>query len=357
MAIPSIVATAAEASRVSWPSDGALPDLRVVALGGGTGLPMVLRGLRATLFESPPWNPERDQTRLTAIATVADDGGSSGKLRATYQVPSPGDVRNCLLALAGGDPVLSDLFAFRFAGGSEVAGHSLGNLILTALTELERDFSKAVARMGRLLSVRGLVLPATARNVRLHAELSDGTVIEGESRMASARSPIRKVRLHPADALALPEAVDALERAHLIVLGPGSLYSSLVAALLPRGIAEAITRSRARVVHVMNLMTEPGETDGHTAVDHLIAIRRHAPTMPIHDIFINTAPIAPEPIARYGALGAVQVRADVALLKALGHTVHEGDLLAPGNDVRHDPGKLARALLTLAYRSGTRAGA
>jgi uncharacterized cofD-like protein len=357
MAAPSIVTTADEVSRMSWPGDGALPDLRVVALGGGTGLPTVLRGLRARLFEAHPWDPERDQTRLTAIATVADDGGSSGKLRATYHLPSPGDIRNCLLALAGGDPALADVFTFRFTGESEVAGHSLGNLILAALTELERDFSKAVARVGRLLAVRGLVLPATARNVTLHAELSDGTVIEGESRMASARSPIRKVRLHPADTLALPDAVEALERAHLIVLGPGSLYSSLVAALLPRGIAEAITRSRARVVHVMNLMTEPGETDGHTAVDHLMAIRRHAPTMPIHDIFINTAPIAPEQIARYGALDAVPVPADVALLKALGHAVHECDLLAPGDDVRHDPGKLARALLTLAYRSGTRAGA
>ena len=357
MAVPSIVTTAHEATRVSLPSDGTLSDLRVVALGGGTGLPTVLRGLRAGLFESSPWDPERDQTRLTAIATVADDGGSSGKLRATYHLPSPGDIRNCLLALAGGDPALAEVFAFRFASGSEVAGHSLGNLILTALAELERDFSKAVARVGRLLSVRGQVLPSTTDNVTLHAELSDGTVIEGESRIASARSPIRKVRLHPVDTLALPEAVDALERAHLIVLGPGSLYSSLVAALLPRGIADAITRSRARVVHVMNLMTEPGETDGHTAVDHLMAVRRHAPTMPIHDILVSTAPLAPEQIARYGAQGAVPVPPDVALLKALGHAVHECDLLAAGDEVRHDPGKLARALLTLAYHSGSRASA
>jgi uncharacterized cofD-like protein len=357
MAAPPVVTIASEASRLSAPGDGDLPDLRVVALGGGTGLPMVLRGLRAGLFESYPWDPERDQTRLTAIATVADDGGSSGKLRATYQLPSPGDIRNCLLALADGDTALLDVFSFRFAGGSEVAGHSLGNLILTALTEIERDFSKAVARVGRLLSIRGLVLPATSQNVTLHAELSDGTVIEGESRIATARSPIRKVRLNPGDTVGLPGAIEALERAHLIVLGPGSLYSSLVAALLPAGIAEAITRSRARVVHVMNLMTEPGETDGHTAVDHLMAIRRHAPTMPIHDILVNNGRIAPEQIARYGAQGAVPVAADVALLKALGHAVHERDLLASGDDVRHDPEKLARALLALAYRCGSRAGA
>jgi uncharacterized cofD-like protein len=346
-----------EASRLSLPGDAAFSDLRMVALGGGTGLPTVLRGLRAGLFDSYACDPERDQTRLTAIATVADDGGSSGKLRAAYHLPSPGDIRNCLLALAEGDPVLAGMFAFCFNGGSEVAGHSLGNLILTALTELERDFSKAVGRVSRLLSVRGLVLPATADNVTLHAELSDGTVIEGESHIASARSPIRKVRLHPVDAVALPEAVDALERAHLIVLGPGSLYSSLVAALLPRGIAEAITRSRARVVHVMNLMTEPGETDGHTAADHLMAVRRHAPAMPIHDILVNTAPLTPEQIARYCAQGAVPVTADVALLKALGHAVHECDLLAAGDEVRHDPAKLARTVLNLAYRSGSRASA
>jgi len=356
MTAPSVVTAAETASRSSLPRDEALPDLRVVALGGGTGLPTVLRGLRAGLFDSQPWDPERDQTRLTAIATVADDGGSSGRLRATYHLPSPGDVRNCLLALAGGDPALADVFAFRFGGGSEVAGHSLGNLILTALTEMERDFPKAVARVARLLSVRGLVLPATAHNVTLHAELSDGTVIEGESRIASARSPIRRIRLNPTDARGLPDAIDALERAHLVVLGPGSLYSSLVATLLPRGIADAISRSRARVVHVMNLMTEPGETDGHTAVDHLMAIRRHAPTMPIHDILVNTTQLAPEQIARYGTQGAVAVATDLALLRALGHAVHECDLLAAGDEVRHDPGKLARLLLALAYRCGSRAG-
>lgn len=335
----------------------ARPDLRVVALGGGTGLPTALRGLRAALFESRPWDPERDQARLTAIATVAGDGGISGTLRASYQLPSPGDIRNCLVALAADDPVMSAVFDFRFTRGNEVAGHSLGNLILTAFTELEQDFARAVARVGRMLSIRGRVLPSTTRNVVLRAELSDGTMIEGESGIAGARSPIRRLRLHPGGAAAPPEALDALERADLIVLGPGSLYSSVVAALLPRGIAEAITRSRARVVLVMNLMTEPGETDGHTAVDHLMAVRRHAPAMPIHDILVNTTPIAPEPLARYGEQGAAPVVADMALLKALGHAVHECDLLASGDDVRHDPAKLARGLLTLAYRCGARAGA
>ena len=321
------------------------PDLRVVALGGGTGLPTVLRGFRTALFGSRPWDPERDQTRLTAIATVADDGGSSGKLRASYHLPSPGDIRSCLLALAEGDPSMSDVFNFRFDGDGGVAGHSLGNLILTALTQLERDFSKAVARGGRMLSIRGRVLPSTSQSVVLRAELSDGTVLEGESNIAGARSPIRRLTLLPGDATALPEAREALEVADLIVIGPGSLYSSLVAVLLVRDLADSIARSRARVAFVMNLMTEPGETDRHTGVDHVMAIRRHAPTIPLHDVLVNTAPIATEQLDRYTAGGATPVPPDVELLKALGHTVVEGDLLAAGSEVRHDPAKLARALL------------
>ena len=240
---------------------------------------------------------------------------------------------------------MSELFDFRFTREGEVAGHSLGNLILTALTELEHDFSKAVTRAEGMLAIHGRVLPSTTQNVVLCAELSDGTVIEGESRIAGARSPVRRLRLHPSDASASPEAVDALERADLIVIGPGSLYSSLVAVLLVRGLPEAIARSRARVVLVMNLMTEPGETDGHTGADHLLAIRRHAPMLPIHDVLINATSLEPEQIARYARQGATPVRADVELLRALGHAIVEGDLLAAGDDVRHDPEKLGRALL------------
>lgn len=323
-------------------------DLRVVAMGGGTGLPTVLRGLRATLFGSRPWDPERDPTRLTAIATVADDGGSSGKLRATYHLPSPGDVRNCLLALAEDDPAMSDVFGFRFDREGEFEGHSLGNLILTALTELEQDFSKAVARGARMLSIRGRVLPSTAENVTLSAELSDGTVIDGESRIAGARSPIRRMRLLPADAAALPEAREAIEAADLIVIGPGSLYSSLVAVLLVGELPDAIARSRAQVVVVMNLMTEPGETDGHTGVDHVMAMRRHAPTLPIHDVLVNVAPLGPEQLTRYAERGATPVVPDVDLLRALGYAVVGSDLLAAGSEVRHDPEKLARAIVARA---------
>jgi len=320
-------------------------DLRVVALGGGTGLPVVLRGLRAALFPDGTFDPSRDAARLTAIATVADDGGSSGRLRSAYGLPSPGDVRNCLLALSDGDATLSDIFAFRFNGTSEVSGHSLGNLILTALTELEQDFSRAVARGAQMLSVRGRVLPSTAENAVLSAELSDGTIVDGESKLAGATSPVRRMRLAPADASAPQEAIAALETADLIVLGPGSLYTSLVAVLLVQDLPDAIARSRARVVHVMNLMTEPGETDGHTGVDHVVALRRHAPRMPVHEVLVNSAPIPRESLDRYAAQGAGPVAPDLCLLRALGHEPVECDLLAQGPEVRHDPLKLARALL------------
>jgi uncharacterized cofD-like protein len=332
-------------SHSNRPDTPACHDLRAVALGGGTGLPTVLRGLRAALFGGRPWDAERDPARLTAIATVADDGGSSGMLRASYDLPSPGDIRNCLVALAAGDPAMSAVFDFRFGPGSEIAGHSLGNLILTALTQLEKDFPRAIAQVARMLSIHGRVLPSTDRSVVLRAELADGRTIEGETRIAGARRPIRRLGLHPEDAGALPEALDAIERADLIVLGPGSLYSSLVAVLLVRGIPEAIARSRARVVLVMNLMTEPGETDDYTGPDHLLAIRRHAPTIPIHDVLINATPIAPDLVARYAAHGATPVAANVESLQALGPAVVECDVLSAGGDVRHDPEKLGCALL------------
>jgi len=328
-----------------------LADLRVVALGGGTGLPAVLRGLRGAMFGTRPWDPERDPARLTAIATVADDGGSSGKLRATYQMPSPGDVRNCLLALAEGDPVMSDVFDFRFERGGDIGGHSLGNLILTALTELEQDFSKAIARGGRMLAARGRVLPSTVENVVLHAELSDGTMIAGESHLAKARCPIRRMRLEPANAAALPEAREALESADVIVIGPGSLYSSQIAVLLVGELPEAIARSRARVVLVMNLMTEPGETDGYTAAGHVLALRAHVPRVPLHAVLLNAAPIPAKRIETYAAKGAEPVRAQDEALKTLGYRTSRRDLLGAGPRIRHDPDKLARAVLEMAVQA------
>jgi uncharacterized cofD-like protein len=325
-----------------------LDELRVVALGGGTGLPIVLEGLKDAL-------PGRDRDRLSAIVTVADDGGSSGRLRQAYGVLPPGDIRNCLLALTDRSSTLAAIFNYRFDGTDEVSGHSLGNLILTALSRLEEDFSKAIERGSEILNVCGRVFPSTIDDVRLRAELADGSCIEGESRITSVPRTIRSVSLEPSDPTPFSEAVEAALRAGLVVLGPGSLYTSLIPVLLVRELADAIRRSGARVVLVMNLTTQPGETDDYTAADHLLAIRRHAPEVPIHDVLLNATPIPDEMARTYSASHAVSVSPDVELLRALGYRPVMRDLLGSGPKIRHDPRKLATALLGLVRK--TRPGA
>jgi uncharacterized cofD-like protein len=330
----------------------------VVALGGGTGLPVLLGGLKAALVPAGPRSAPRSREALTAIVTVADDGGSSGRLRRAYRILAPGDLRNCLLALSDADPTIAALFDFRFDGDGEgdggLGGHSLGNLILTALARLERDFPAAVARAAELLSVRGRVLPATADDVTLVAELSDGRAVRGESRIAAAGRPIRRVHLEPPGVRALPEACAAVAAADLVVLGPGSLYTSLAPPLLVPDLAGAIAASRARVVLVMNLMTEPGETDGYGAVEHVEALRRHAPALEIHDVVLNSAPIAGRRADRYAAERARPIPAELERLQALGYRPVARDLLGPGPLIRHDPHKLAGLLLELAgRRTGT----
>ena len=325
------------------------PLPRVVAIGGGTGLPVVLRGLKGEFF--PPgwaWDPACDRDKLTAIVTVADDGGSSGRLRDAYRVPPPGDIRSCLLALSAVDDIMSAIFDFRFNGEGEVGGHSLGNLILTALNALQGDFAAAVERGSELLATRGRVFPSTIDDVTLLATFADGTSARGESRIARARRLIRRMRLEPDDARALPEARVAILTADVIVLGPGSLYTSIVPVLLVTGLVDAIARSGARVVLVMNLMTEPGETDGYTAGDHIIALRRHAPQMPIHDVALNAIALPETMIDYYAAAGAAPVAQDIELLRALGCRPVSRDLLGVGPLARHDPQKLARTILELA---------
>jgi uncharacterized cofD-like protein len=331
-------------------------QLRIVALGGGTGLPIVLEGLKHELFADGAGHSDHERDRLTAIVTVADDGGSSGRLRQAYGVLPPGDIRNCLLALADGDSTLSALFRYRFDGGHEVGGHSLGNLILTALSQLEQDFAKAIERGSEILASRGRVYPSTTEDVRLRAELIDGSWVEGESRIASVPRTIRKVSLEPQDPQPFERAVEATLNADLVVLGPGSLYTSLIPVLLVKDLTNAIRRSGARVVLVMNLTTEPGETDGYTAVDHLLAIRRHAPEVPIHDVLLNSEPIPQDLVDAYAASRAIIVPPDVDLLRALGHRPVMRDLLGSGAKIRHDPRKLAATLLELAHGVRPRTG-
>jgi uncharacterized cofD-like protein len=260
----------------------------------------------------------------------------------------PGDIRNSLLALTGTNGAMAALFDFRFEGEGEVAGHSLGNLILTALTRLEGDFLGAVDRAAEILAIRGRVLPSTTEDVILSAEFLDGAWVDGESHIAAARRPIRRVRLRPEAASATPAAVRAIEVADLVTIGPGSLYTSLLPVLLVRELAQAVARSRARVVLVMNLMSERGETDGYTAVDCLTALRRHAPDIHVHDVLVNTAPIPGERLARYAGQGASPIRVDVEQLLALGCRPIERDLLGGGPKIRHDSHKLARVVLELA---------
>ncbi len=333
--------------RVPVPTAGR-PLPRVVALGGGTGLPIALRGLKDLLFpQGTTWIAARDRDRLTGIVSVADDGGSSGRLRRSYGVLAPGDARNCLLALASGDPMLSAVFDYRFDGDGGLGGHSLGNLILTALSRLEANFARAVDRAGGVLAVRGRVLPSTLDGVSLVAELADGRRVAGESCIASAGGPICRVTLRPPTARALPEARKAIERADLVTIGPGSLYTSLIPVLLVKDLAGSIARSRARVVLIMNLMTEPGETDAYGATDVLLALRRHAPRLRIHDVLFNGAAIPGRLAERYAAGSAFPIATEPAAMRALGCRVATRDLLGTGPKVRHDPGKLARALFEL----------
>ena len=327
---------------------------RIVALGGGTGLPVLLRGLKTALFpRGTRWVPERDRERITAIVTVADDGGSSGRLRRAYGVLPPGDIRSCLLALSAGDPTLEAIFSYRFDGEGEAgtAGHSLGNLMIAALQLMEGDFHRAVERAAVILRARGRVLPATAERVTLRARYADGSHVAGESRIAAARRPIRQVELLPRGARALPEVLQAIGAADLVTIGPGSLYTSLIPVLLVQGVADAIARSAARVVLVMNLMTESGETDGCAASDLLIALRRHAPAVPVHDVLLNRSPIPEEALRRYAAAGSEALAGDPAAIRALGCRPVERDLLGRGPAVRHDPNRLARAVLDLAGRT------
>lgn len=317
------------------------PPLRFVVVGGGTGVPRVLAGLGAGDAE-----PDDDRAvDVTAVVTTADDGGSSGELRRRYGVPAPGDVRNCLVSLAR-DTGLADLFQHRFDGEGPLAGHTVGNIVLTALAQRLGDFSAAVDAAGRLLGIRGHVLPATADPVELVAELEDGRIVRGESAIGAAHGRVVALGL-AGGGDAAPEAVAAIEGADVVVLGPGSLYSSVLATLLVPGIVEALRATAATRVLVVNLFTQPGETDGYDAAAHVAAVQRHAGRVVDVALVQRPAP-PPEVIAAYAAEGAAPVPVDEAALDALGVVPIVTDLVASGRRGRHDPQKLARALLAVA---------
>jgi len=309
----------------------------VVALGGGTGLPTVLMGLRRYL---PP------SSRIAAIVTAADDGGSSGALRKEYDVLPPGDIRNCLIALARVSPEVSAALQCRFNVG--VAQHPVGNLLLTALDMVAADEVTAIRLAAELLGVDDLILPSTAHRVRLVADLLDGRSVHGESQIPRSGAPITRVWIDPPDATAAPGVLEALHEADAVVLGPGSLYTSLLATLVVPGVAEAVTRSRAARIFVCNAMTEPGETDGYGVAEHLRALAVHGLAPEALDyVLVNTTSIPPKIRAQYAAEGARPVNPDFELPGG-SPTIIRADLLEPGPVVRHAPAKLGPLLCNLA---------
>jgi len=316
---------------------------RLVCIGGGTGLPTVLRGL-ARKAEPGPGNPGVD---VTAVVAMSDDGGSSGRLRRMRGLLPPGDVRNCLVALSGKRNVLSKLFQYRFDGERGLGGHAVGNLMLAALTELRGDFMEAVQLSERLLEARGRVLPCTLSPVELVAELEDQTRIVGERKIARARSRVRRVSLQPQLPPPSEGVIEAIEAADLIAVGPGSLYSSVLPNLLVDGVAQALRETRALKVLVANLMTQPGETDGMDCVEHVRAVIEHVGPV-IDVVLLNGRRPTEEQLQAYRRKSQYPVEVDRRRLIELGVIPVEADLLKEGLRIRHDSRKVARCLLQLA---------
>lgn len=323
--------------------DSTMPPLRIVAIGGGTGLSTLLHGLKRYALEPR-------EVEITAIVTVTDDGGSSGRLRREFDVLPPGDLRNCMVALSEDEALLSKLFQYRFSEGRGLKGHSFGNLFLTALTNLTGDFVQAVKVSSEILASLGRIYPATNSNVVLEAELESGSIVRGETKISKSRSRIHRIRLQPRVCKPLPETLAAIEEADLITLGPGSLFTSVVPNLLVEGIAPAIERSRALKSYFVNLMWQPGETIGFRASDHVEAIHQHAGRSLIDVVVVNTRAITARQRRKYAAEKVRPVLNDVERLHELGLQVKAADLLASGDVVRHDPRASAEVALQLAKR-------
>lgn len=324
--------------------------LRVAAIGGGTGLATLLKGLKRYVID--PLDPAPGNgmaiSRLSAIVTVTDDGGSSGRLRKELNMLPPGDVRNCIVALSEDEQLLSTLFQHRFRSESALNGHTLGNLFVAALTSITGDFAEAVRLASEILATRGHIYPATTANVELEAVLADGSRVRGETAISQSRQKIVRLELSPANARPLAQAVEALKEADLITIGPGSLYTSLIPNLLVGGLVEAIAASSAIKVLVCNLMTQANESLGMTAAEHIQAIYHHA-GRPIFDfVLINDAPPSPALLDRYSAEGAAPLVVDEERIRALGVEVIRGTYLGECNGIaRHAAGAVARDLLQL----------
>jgi uncharacterized cofD-like protein len=320
--------------------------LKFVAIGGGTGLSTLLAGLKQRVGKDQDGGAWIEN--LAAIVTVSDDGGSSGRLRDELQMLPPGDIRNCMIALSEDSTLLSRLFRYRFRGDGALGGHSFGNLFLAALTEITGDFVEAVRLSSEVLASKGHIYPATINDVRLVAELEDGTVVRGETQITASGSGIKSLRLEPEQCLPLPEALAAIRTADVITVGPGSLYTSILPNLLVARVAAAIGDAEATKIFICNLMTQPGETDGYTARQHLEVVKRYAPEIHFDFVIVNSRPVSEEQRLRYAAEGANQIGLEETALDRLANgdtEVVRAELLAEGEKARHDSASLATVVI------------
>lgn len=322
---------------------------RVVAMGGGTGLSTLLKGLKSyTVAPGEPRPSGPYVTDLTAIVTVTDDGGSSGRLRRELGMLPPGDIRNCLVAVCENENLLSRLFQYRFSSSGELEGHSFGNLFLAALTAMSGDFADAVRKASEILVTRGQILPSTSANVELEAEMDDGSHVMGETSITASEKRIIELKMVPPHPEPLAEALDAIAQADLITIGPGSLFTSLVPNLLVRGVPEAIARSRAVKVFICNLMTEANESLHMRASDHIIAIDAHARHGLFNYALVNSAPVSPAMRERYATESAEPVECDASAIRALGVHCIADNFLEETDVVRHATDRLCHELFRLA---------
>jgi uncharacterized cofD-like protein len=320
-------------------------SVRIVALGGGTGLSSVLRGLKEYVAGPKKNGANRPIADLVAVVTVTDDGGSSGRLRNEYRVLPPGDIRNCMAALSEDEHLLGELFQYRFPVGKGLAGHSFGNLFLTALTNVTGDFSKAIRVSSQVLAIRGRIFPLTEQNVTLEADLEDGHTVAGETNISRSRKPIDRVRLVPRRVRPVPDVLKAIRDADLILVGPGSLYTSIIPNFLVEQIVDVIMNSRATCVYIANLMTQPGETQHYSVADHVRAVYRHTRPGLFDYAVINTKLVTPRLLRRYRQQGAEPVDPSFEELDQLHLRYVTGDLLLEEGVVRHDQARLTRLLI------------
>jgi len=309
---------------------------RIVVIGGGTGLSTMLRGLKE--FTS----------NIVAIVTVTDDGGSSGVLQRQLGVLPPGDIRNCIVALADEETLMTELLQHRFGGDTQgLTGHTLGNLLIAAMTDITGDFEEAVKETSKVLAIRGRVLPATLERVSLRGEMEDGSIIDGETSIAGTDGRIKRISLIPNDVKALREALDAIRLAHAIVIGPGSVYTSVVPNLLVRGMTDALAASKAPKIYVCNVMTQPGETDHFSASDHVKAVADHCGKKVFNYVLVNKEVPSIKLLEKYHQGGAELVSPDVDAIREMGYRPITGNFISQTDVVRHDPEKLAQAILRL----------